>query len=284
MANVCLHFHKIQRRSDVFLTLDPLPLAAKTGLCLQKLEPQRNKHYPRRTTRQNPQLSVCPEQHGHWRINGGGLLDFYIRLGNKFNDASLASTNEGISMSNCNSVSDNVRTCLKAAICKKPALLPLTRASVLSLLVREERGNGEKGKAQKEEVCGSEAGDKRGECQITSNSDSFRFASNTTSNSDSFRFASNTTPSLATLYIQSLANKLLGLENDKLFQPGKLLILIHSFIFCINKVRGQTTIAQSTAPLVPSYYYYPSPYQLLSQKQASLVDLPQFSAPVLSSG
>ncbi|KAH9813545.1 hypothetical protein DFH28DRAFT_973673 [Melampsora americana] len=52
----------------------------------------------------------------HGRIDEGGASDIHVRLGNEFNAASLAFSKEGIDMNDLNSVPDDLRNCLEAAL------------------------------------------------------------------------------------------------------------------------------------------------------------------------
>lgn len=52
----------------------------------------------------------------HGRIDESGVSDIYVRLGNEFNAASLAFSKEGIDMNDLNSVPDDLRNCLEAAL------------------------------------------------------------------------------------------------------------------------------------------------------------------------
>ncbi|KNZ52825.1 hypothetical protein VP01_3436g3 [Puccinia sorghi] len=74
------------------------------------------------------------------KIDEGGVSDIYVRLGNEFNAASLAFTKEGINMSDLNSVPDDLRTCLEAALSEEASPntldqhLPQIRQIVVHLL------------------------------------------------------------------------------------------------------------------------------------------------------
>ncbi|CAH7666893.1 actin interacting protein 3-domain-containing protein [Phakopsora pachyrhizi] len=76
----------------------------------------------------------------HGRIDEGAVSDIYVRLGNEFNSASLAFSREGIDMSDLNSVPDDLRVCLEAALSEDatPATLdqhlPQIRQIVVHLL------------------------------------------------------------------------------------------------------------------------------------------------------
>ncbi|EGG09131.1 uncharacterized protein MELLADRAFT_23004, partial [Melampsora larici-populina 98AG31] len=52
----------------------------------------------------------------HGRIDESCVSDIYVRLGNEFNAASLAFSKEGIDMNDLNSVPDDLRNCLEAAL------------------------------------------------------------------------------------------------------------------------------------------------------------------------
>ncbi|POW01821.1 hypothetical protein PSTT_12220 [Puccinia striiformis] len=74
------------------------------------------------------------------KIDEGGVSDIYVRLGNEFNAASLAFTKEGINMSDLNSVPDDLRACLEAALSEEASPstldqhLPQIRQIVVHLL------------------------------------------------------------------------------------------------------------------------------------------------------
>ncbi|KAA1096157.1 Bud site selection protein 6 [Puccinia graminis f. sp. tritici] len=59
------------------------------------------------------------------KIDEGGVSDIYVRLGNEFNAASLAFTKEGINMSDLNSVPDDLRACLEAALSEEASPITL---------------------------------------------------------------------------------------------------------------------------------------------------------------
>ncbi|KAG0149174.1 hypothetical protein CROQUDRAFT_653995 [Cronartium quercuum f. sp. fusiforme G11] len=74
------------------------------------------------------------------RIDEGGVSDIYVRLGNEFNAASLAFSKEGIDMNDLNSVPEDLRGCLEAALSEEASPttldqhLPQIRQIVVHLL------------------------------------------------------------------------------------------------------------------------------------------------------